>query len=278
MVKGLRLIARSDLLLAVRRLRAGAERRRGHWSRSRADGQRPQLPQVRIGGCAFGSWTAGCRPAGRCSQQLRLGLQPCECKLALHCLGLHGLGSTLHAAARRRGPVQYTDEPSGITGYSISPDSKTILYTLFAADGGTAIWALNADGTGRRLVLDCPRSECNSPRWYPNSSKIAYDRLDDATEATVPRFSIWWLDLASGKTQPMFRDQSFASYAPDFSPDGQWLSYISTADNTLILYDLQDGSSRSIPLGLQAALRQLGARMVSPCCSPARPRGRRECV
>jgi len=117
-------------------------------------------------------------------------------------------------------PVQYTAEPSGVTGYSISPDGRTILYTLFEADGGTAIWALNADGTGRRLILDCPQSECNSPRWYPDSSKIAYDRLDNASEATVPRFSIWWLDIASGKTQPMFRDQSFASYAPEFSPDG----------------------------------------------------------
>ncbi len=151
-------------------------------------------------------------------------------------------------------PVQYTDEPSGITGYAISPDAGTILYTLFRADGGTAIWAINADGTGRRLVLDCPQSECNTPRWYPDGTKIAYDRLDDATQATVPRFSIWWLDLATGKTQPVFPDPSFASYAPQFSPDGKWLSYISTADNTLILFSLQDGRSHSIPLGLQAAL------------------------
>ena len=152
------------------------------------------------------------------------------------------------------GAVQYTHEPSGITGYSISPDGKTILYTLFGSGGGTAIWALDSDGTGRRLILDCPDSECDAPRWYPDSSKIAYDRLDNATEATVPRFSIWWLDLASGETRPVFQDQSFASSAPEFSPDGKWLSYISTADNTLILYDLQGGASRSIPLGLQAAL------------------------
>ena len=151
-------------------------------------------------------------------------------------------------------PLQYTAEPSGITGYSISPDRRTILYTLFEASGGTAVWALNADGTGRRLILDCPQSQCNSPRWYPDSTRIAYDRLDNATEATVPRFSIWWLDIASGKTQPVFRDQSFASYAPEFSRDGQWLSYVSTADNTLILYNLQDGRTHSIPLGLQAAL------------------------
>ncbi len=151
-------------------------------------------------------------------------------------------------------PIQYTDEPSGITGYAISPDARTILYTLFRAEGGTAIWAINADGSSRRSVLDCPQSECNTPRWYPDGTKIAYDRLDDAAQATVPRFSVWWLDLATGETQPVFPDPSFASYAPQFSPDGKWLSYISTADNTLILFSLQDGRSHSIPLGLQAAL------------------------
>jgi Tol biopolymer transport system component len=152
--------------------------------------------------------------------------------------------------------VQLTSDSSGITGYSLSPDRKTILYTVFGTGGGTAIWALSADGTGRRLALDCPQSECNSPRWYPDGQKIAYDRLDNAQDATVPRFSIWWLDLGSGKTQPVFQDQSFASYAPQFSPDGQWLSYISTADNTLIIFSLRDGHTLSVPLGLQAAIPQ----------------------
>ncbi|MFN2121378.1 MAG: sulfite exporter TauE/SafE family protein [Anaerolineales bacterium] len=150
--------------------------------------------------------------------------------------------------------VQYTDESTGITGYSIAPNGKTILYTLFESGGGTAIWALNSDGTGRRLLLDCPASECDAPRWYADSRKIVYERLDDATDSTVPRFSIWWLDAETGKTQPVFQDPSFASYAPQFSPDGRWLSYVSTANNNLILYDLQDGASTTLPLGLQASL------------------------
>ena len=74
------------------------------------------------------------------------------------------------------------------------------------------------------------------PSWYPDGKKLAYERLDDATEALVPRFSIWWLDLESGDTQPMFQDRALASYAPQFSPDGKWLSYIASAENTLVLF------------------------------------------
>ena len=150
--------------------------------------------------------------------------------------------------------IQYTNDPSGVTGYSISPDQKTILYTVFKNEGGTSIWAINADGTQGHLVLDCPQAECNSPDWYPDGQKIAYERLDDSLVSSIPRFSIWWLDMQTGKTQPVFQDQTFASSSPEFSPDGQWLSYISAANNTLVVYPLKDGSSISLPLGNQAII------------------------
>ena len=69
-----------------------------------------------------------------------------------------------------------------------------------------------------------------------------------------PRFSIWWLDMETGKTQPVFQDQTFPSSAPKFSPDGQWMSYISAANNTLVIYRLKDGRSISLSLGNQAII------------------------
>jgi Tol biopolymer transport system component len=59
---------------------------------------------------------------------------------------------------------------------------------------------------------------------------------------------------ASGETRPLFQDAAFASYSPQFSPDGAWVSYISSADNTLILFNLEDSSTISLPLGMQASL------------------------
>jgi Tol biopolymer transport system component len=151
--------------------------------------------------------------------------------------------------------VQYTNEASGIIGYSTSPDLKTILYSVYGTTGGSSIWAMNADGTQKRRVLDCPTAECNSPAWYPDGQKVAYERLEDSQDpSSVPRFSIWWLDLRSGKTQPVFQDAMYASTAPAFSQDGQWLSYIAAASNELMLYSLKDGSERSVPLGSQAAI------------------------
>ncbi len=156
-------------------------------------------------------------------------------------------------------PVQYTHESHGITGYSVSPDGGMILYSVFAVDGGSSIWSLQLDASGAftatQKVLDCPTAECNTPVFYPDGSKVAYERLDNTNDATtIPRFSVWWLDLQSLKTRPVFQDAAFPSTAPQFSPDGQWLSYISAASNTLVAFNLKNGRALSVPLGSQAAI------------------------
>lgn len=151
-------------------------------------------------------------------------------------------------------PVQWTQEPTGVTGYTLSPDKQTILYTTFNVDSGSSIWAINADGTGRHLLLDCPQAECNAPLWYPDGRKIIYERLEDTTDpSALPKLSLWWLDVQTGETLPVFRDQTFPSTAAAFSPDGQWLSYILYINNTLQLYNLQEKRSLSLPLTNQSA-------------------------
>src|SRR5262249_27243874 len=66
-----------------------------------------------------------------------------------------------------------------------------------------------------------------------------------------------WLDLRSGRTDPVFQDSAFASSSASFSPDGRKLAYISFANNTLQLMDLQGGKSDSIPLGNQSGLPEV---------------------
>ncbi len=147
--------------------------------------------------------------------------------------------------------IQYTREPSGIVSYSLSPDQRTILYTVFEPDNSTSIWAINSDGSQNRLALKCPQTECGSLQWYPDSQRVVYERLENAQDSALARFSIWWLDVSTGNTQPVFRDQTFPSIAAKFSPDGQWLSYISPATNTLTLYRLKDGHTISLLLNSQ---------------------------
>jgi ABC-type nickel/cobalt efflux system permease component RcnA/Tol biopolymer transport system component len=154
-------------------------------------------------------------------------------------------------------PTQFTKESSGIAGYSVSPDEKTILYTSFKVDGSSSISAINTDGTQQRVILNCPTSQCGDPQWYPDGQKIVYQRLDYAGDVALSKFSIWWLDLQTGKTVAVFQDQAFPSSAPAFSADGQWLSYISPANNTIQIYHLQDAKDISIPIGYQGLMPEI---------------------
>jgi ABC-type nickel/cobalt efflux system permease component RcnA/Tol biopolymer transport system component len=142
----------------------------------------------------------------------------------------------------------YTQETAGVAGYALSPDRKLIIYTVIRFDGSSSLWGIDVDGTHRHLVLDCPQAECAGPVWYPDGTKLVYERLNNPQSSTLAVFSLWWLDLATGQTRPVFQDQAFPGIAPGFSPDGQWLSYISPLNNTIQLYNLKGDRSTSIPL------------------------------
>jgi ABC-type nickel/cobalt efflux system permease component RcnA/Tol biopolymer transport system component len=141
--------------------------------------------------------------------------------------------------------TQITREPSGIEDFALSPDEKKLLYKSRPTPGGSLLWSVNVDGTQRRQVLDCPRSDCGGPVWLPNESYVMYERIDFAQRLLFP--SIWRLDLQSGDTRPIFQDRQLPSLAPRFSADGRWLSYISPSSQTLQVYDLGGDRNLSLP-------------------------------
>ncbi len=148
--------------------------------------------------------------------------------------------------------IPYTHEPDGLAGYTLSPDHSTILYLVFDDNAQTTIHTIHADGTQPRLVLDCKQAQCGAPVWHPDGRRLVYQRAEPTGETGLPRFSLWWLDVTSGETHPVFRDGGLASYAAAFSPDGQWLSYKSPGNNTLQIFNLLDGRATTIPIPSQS--------------------------
>ena len=153
--------------------------------------------------------------------------------------------------------IRLTNEPNGLAGYTLSPDHASILYLVFDENAQTTMHLVGADGTGARLVLDCKEAQCGAPVWAPDGRRLMYQRAEPVEESSLPRFSLWWLDVVSGETRPVFQDGTFASYAAAFSPDGAWLSYKSPANNTLQIYSLKDGHAISIPIPAQSGASPL---------------------
>jgi Tol biopolymer transport system component len=137
-----------------------------------------------------------------------------------------------------------TDAPRGVNDYALSPDRKQVVYVQQAADLGLSLWLARVDGSEMREVMVCNPADCSQPVWSPDGSKVVYEWLDLGGENSGLRMpTLWWLDVGSGETQPVFQDTQLPSINPRWSPDGAWLSY-STPDGSVRLYNLSTGENR----------------------------------
>lgn len=146
------------------------------------------------------------------------------------------------ASANGDGPARLLSEPGRI----VSPPQ-------WSSDGHSVIYSANRSGhpTLWRASFDVPDSvvqikEAGSPAWDPAIShhgyRMAYERL-------FRSLSIWQMDISSsGQNAPELLISSTSDTdqgpAPQFSPDGKKLAYMSDASGTMEIWvSNRDGSN-----------------------------------
>ncbi len=85
-----------------------------------------------------------------------------------------------------------------------------------------------------------------SPRWSPDSKRIAY---------TDKRKNLWYIDLASGKSTKVDTDPIALGGSPEaaWSPDGAWIAYTRSLKSEIgaaFLYSIKTGKSHRITDGM----------------------------
>lgn len=145
-----------------------------------------------------------------------------------------------------REAVQLENTPAGIFSYALSSDGQQIVYVANGQNARTEMWRIAADGSNPDLLFVCTDVFCNNPLWSPDGERLIYERTK--SEGKGPELpTLWWFDLATQTTQPVLADDNLPSYAASWSPNGQWLSYLSASTNTLQVFHLGDGRVHSIP-------------------------------
>lgn len=138
---------------------------------------------------------------------------------------------------------------SDVTDFLLSPDGSIILYTVYRdLDGGSDLWQMNSDGTEPNLLLDCEMAACSQAVWVPNSTRVVYERRTipaDGAPPGLPR--LWWLDVATGQTVPVFQDSQLLGLGATISADGRWMSFVSPTDQGIQIYNLENGDGLFIP-------------------------------
>ncbi len=146
-----------------------------------------------------------------------------------------------------REPIPLAQALLDVVECALSPDGTTAVCTVLRQDGGTDLWAINTDGSDRRKLVDCSGFACGKAVWAPDGQRLVYDKRDLTANTDVAFPTLWWLDLTTEETRPMFQDSRFPGFNASWSPDGKWLSYVSPGSGRTQIYNLEDGRSHSVP-------------------------------
>jgi len=112
-----------------------------------------------------------------------------------------------------------------------TPDGTRVVFDS-ALEGRVKLFWQLADGSGNPEPLETGTGEAlrNPSSWSPNGQLLAFVETGPTTGE-----DIWVLQLSDHKAQPLVRTPATES-APQFSPDGRWLAYMSDASSRFEIY------------------------------------------
>ena len=145
-------------------------------------------------------------------------------------------------------PWQVTKHKSGVRGFQIAPDGKTLLLTATAPvneeeekrtkkkDDAVVVdhdfkmaqlWTWNI-ATGDEKQISKGDFTVSDARWSPDGPHISFTtnptpRLDES-----PMQTAWVLDVASGAQRKLVQTAD-PTHTARWSPDGKWIAYLSSA-------------------------------------------------
>jgi Tol biopolymer transport system component len=117
------------------------------------------------------------------------------------------------------------------TVWGFSPDGCEILFTLTEGSGLGRAYIASIDGKQMRDLVQYTEPVTDQwgiwePQWSPDGSKIAFKILRDGFEGNEERqYHIAWVTPEGG--EPQFYSRTGREHTPLWSPDSQWLAYVS---------------------------------------------------
>jgi TolB protein len=152
---------------------------------------------------------------------------------------------------RRLDPVLLSGADENVTEFALSPDQRKVVYVTQSEDLEYRIWLVDVESRERRMLSDCKNAHCSRPVWSPDGTRIVYEytRLSGDSLTGLP--TLWSVDIASSKPNPVFQEAQLPGSNPRWSPDGTWLSY--AASDEIRLYNLETGESHAIQSPIASA-------------------------
>lgn len=131
-----------------------------------------------------------------------------------------------------------------------SPDGSQIAYVSDQSTYDLALWAMKADGSGRRQVtiMNDWLGGIDSPAWHPKGDRIAF------TAYRTGKPQVWALTLANSRWQQL-ADMPEGSYEPQWSPSGEMLAFVARDGGKSNVYALLTAEGKPQQVSLDGLSR-----------------------
>lgn len=136
--------------------------------------------------------------------------------------------------------------------WDFSPDGCQVLFTLAQTGHPPQLYLADIDGDNpRQLVMypDLAEGEwgISEPDWSPDGARIAFTMIRNIPQRSeiVQEHHIGWIDgtAVTSPQLPEFYSVTGREYTPQWSPDSQWLAYVSYDERVLGV----DPASTAVP-------------------------------
>jgi serine/threonine-protein kinase len=124
----------------------------------------------------------------------------------------------------------FTSEPGRFFNPVWSPDARRLAYSGFSV-GAPTLYAKNADGSGPpRRLTDAPTELAQAAEfpnsWSPDGRTIAYVVVRQLITGR-PERDVWLVSTDDKRSAHRWMETAYPESAAAFSPDGQWMAYVS---------------------------------------------------
>jgi Tol biopolymer transport system component len=136
-----------------------------------------------------------------------------------------------------------------------SPTGDAIVFTREITDTSTDVWVVNRNGDLRTVVAEAGKIN-TAVSLSPDGQTIAYtsgiieNTTTQSTDISVMTSAIWLVNIDGSNQRNITENIPDSQYAPLWSPNGQYISFISTATTTFAsdiwVYDVNNNATRNL--------------------------------
>ncbi len=119
------------------------------------------------------------------------------------------------------------------TLWGFSPDGCHILYTLSDGIGPARAYSARLDGSDERALvqygeLPAPDWGVWEPQWSPDGTRIVFTMMRNLPQRDGTKKVAYHIGFVTpDDSEPHFYSVTGSEHSPQWSPDGQWLAYLS---------------------------------------------------